>query len=150
AAAWKLASLLVQRVEIHREELANEVLSYLVAHYRRSGVYDRTYSVAYECYRKRGLHGWVPFETIVGHAVVFWNGCFPILASQGGKKGDRPQPADDEAGPLVLTFVRHTFDFDGCVARSMRAYNDRTWEYRAAPGAQERRYFVKYLPEFDK
>lgn len=149
-AAWKLVSLLVQRVEIHRDEMANEVLSYLVANYQRSRVYDRTYSAAYERYRKRGLNGWVPFETIVGHAVVFWNGWFPIIAAHVSNKRTADPNSDEESGPLVLTFIRHTFNVEACVATAMRAYNERNWDYCNAPSANERRYFVKYLPDFAK
>ncbi|MFO0968155.1 MAG: hypothetical protein U0793_21575 [Gemmataceae bacterium] len=38
---WRFANLFEQRVEINSDHAHNALVSFLVAHYRRSGLYDR-------------------------------------------------------------------------------------------------------------
>ena len=57
--AWRLASLLVQRVEVSSEGAHDALVAYLAMHYKRSRSYDRMYAAAYE-HQRAGRFGLIP------------------------------------------------------------------------------------------
>src|SRR5947207_15486083 len=52
---WRLANLFVQQVEIPTEEAHNALVAYLIAHHKRSRMYDRMYGAWY-AHRRDGRY----------------------------------------------------------------------------------------------
>ena len=121
------------------------LVSYLVANHKRSEVYDKTYAVHYESLRQKRFHAYVPYEIMVGHALTFWNGWFPLFVSQGSRGKDR----DDKVSFIAVTFVRYTFDFEKVFAKAVLSHNERIWEHKVSLNPTERRFFVRHVPDFN-
>src|SRR5262249_48715312 len=82
---WKIASLLIRRVEVGSEPAHDALIAYLVATYPRSRLYERMYGAARE-YHRNGRYGLVPYELFGLRSVVFWNGWFPFVFSNAVEK----------------------------------------------------------------
>ena len=51
---WRVANLFVQQVEIPTEEAHNALVAFLIAHHKRSRMYDRMYGAWYAHRREKG------------------------------------------------------------------------------------------------
>jgi hypothetical protein len=140
---WKLASTLIQRVEITDAGLARTLVSHLVTRFQRSRVYDRVYGAGWE-YIKTGKHcGSVPYEEFGQRGLILWNGWAPFIVSRGS--GGPAQQHHDQ--PLTLTFLRGSLDVDGLVAASCREQNERSWSFEKLEEREQKRFFVRYVPD---
>src|SRR5262245_21376444 len=97
-AAWKVANLFIDRVEIASEEAHDALIAYLVAHYRHSRFYDRTCAADYE-HQRDGRYALVPYEQFGIRTLVFWDGWRPfVFSNQREKRTATPRtdahPAD--------------------------------------------------------
>src|SRR5262245_19851322 len=73
---WRIANLFVQQVEIPTEEAHNALVAYLIAHYKRSRMYDRMYGAWY-AHRRDGKYGLVADEQYGTRSMLFGNRCPP-------------------------------------------------------------------------
>ncbi len=80
--AWKIVNLFVQQVELLDENTATAVVGHLIRNYRRSQLYDKTYSAAYE-HTTDGKYGMIPYELFGKRDIIFWNRWAPFLFTTG-------------------------------------------------------------------
>jgi hypothetical protein len=152
AAAWRLASLFVQRIEIPTEAAHTAVISYLIAHYRRSRFYDRMYGATYE-HQRDGRYGLIPYELFGNRSVVFWRGWWPFVFSNAQEKKPRPAHGSEggEGGApakvySTITFLRGTLDVEAVLRGACDSCNKLTW---AAANEEEAasRFVIHRVPD---
>lgn len=144
--AWKLTSLLIQRVEIQDNDLSSHLISYLVANYRRSSVYDRRYHAAREHIRSKDRTGDVPYEAFGDSMVVFWHGWVPFVMYTNKSK-DRD---GDAVVNLVFAYLRGTLDIDALAFAACQQRNQQTWDVENQESRLRRRFFIRHVPDGDK
>jgi hypothetical protein len=150
--AWRLAGLLVRRVEIPSEAAHQALISYLVAHYPRYRNYDCLYGADYEHLRD-GRYGLVPYEQFGNRSVVFWNGWWPFLFSNAQEKkpkAGQQQHSDSSGGPVkvfsTVTFLRGTVDFEKLLREACEESNRLTWEVNNAEEQAKNRFVIHHVP----
>jgi hypothetical protein len=141
--AWKLVSTLIQRVEIPDNDLCRTLMGHLVTHYRRSRIYDRVYASAYEYIKTGEQTGEVPYEWFGQRALIFWKGWLPFIVNRSRAS---TIPFGHGEPPLVLTFLRGALDVDKVLAAACRERNDRSWKFQNLSECQEKRFFIRYVP----
>jgi hypothetical protein len=147
---WRLASTLVQRVEVTDTNLCQTLVGYLVARYRRSRAYDRVYGSTYEYIKSTEYPGLVPYEFFGQRSLILWNGWAPFLLGRGHQKqGTAPRNHDDDEGhdPLTLTFLRGTLDVDALIAAACRERNELSWSFHCQTTSRQRRFFIRHVPD---
>ncbi|MBL8797114.1 MAG: AAA family ATPase [Planctomycetia bacterium] len=138
---WKIASTLIQRVEVTDTGLARTLVSHLVTHYPHSRVYDRVYGAGWE-YIKKGKHsGSVPYEQLGQRSLILWNGWAPFIVNRGTAQS----PYHEK--PLTLTFMHGTLDMDALVAVACQEQNERSWSFEKLEEREQKRFFVRYVPD---
>jgi hypothetical protein len=156
--AWKIVSLLIQRVEICTEEAHDSVIAYLAENYKRLPLYDKSYGAMHEAMRN-GRFGLVPYEKYGSGTMLFW----------GKKKlwrlfkpffifSDRPDnnPAGGEPHTSynpsrvysTITCIRGALDLDEIISQACQLRNNLTWQ-NDDKEEQERRFNIYYLPDKD-
>jgi len=149
AVLWRAANLFVQRVEINSEYAHNALVSYLIARYRRSGLYDRMFGAWHE-HRRDGQYSLVPYETFGNRNMVFWNGWRPFLFRNEveNKAARTTGEAPASAGSKIfstITYLRGTLDVERILTEAC-TYNDRlTWDSAADQDAAVR-FAIHYIP----
>jgi hypothetical protein len=152
---WKVCNLFIRQVEVHNQACAEAVVGYLVKNYRRSKLYDRTYSATYEHLRS-GHYGLVPYEYFGKRPMIFWNWCFPFFFGGPGKKPagnpNAGQAADGERPEAfgTITFLRGTLDIDRIIAEATDERNRMTWNVETENRSRQRRFFIKHIPDISK
>jgi hypothetical protein len=154
AVAWKVCNLLVQQVEIHDDNCCQAVVSYLIAHHRRSGLYDRTYGAAYE-HTRDGKYGLIPYEFFGKRSMILWHRGFPFLFNGPEKRKDNagaapPAGADRKEVRCAITYVRGTLDVDRIVREAVDARNQVAWSVSLKDQSARRRFFIQHVPELDQ
>jgi hypothetical protein len=155
AILWKVCNLFIKQVEIHNEACAEAVVAYLIQHYRRSRLYDCTYSAQYE-HMRCGKYGMVPYEFFGKRSMIFWNWCFPFFFHGPEKKpandNNRSFSGNQEKSEVqcTITFLRGTLDVDGIVARAADERNRMTWSVESETRSKQKRFFIKHVPEVSK
>jgi hypothetical protein len=148
---WKIAALLVQRIEIDSESAHKAVVAYLVANFRRSRLYEPVYGAAHE-YHRDGRYGLVAYERFGLRSVVFWNRCFPILFSNALEKKARDSRGKEHGGGeatkvySTLTFLRGTLDVEAVVRDACAASNQLSWAVEGAQEEAKQRFVIHYVP----
>src|SRR5262249_13552444 len=150
---WRIAGLLVRRIEVPSEAAHQALIAYLVAHYKRYRNYDSLYGADFEHHRD-GRYGLVPYEVFGNRSVVFWNGWWPFLFSNTQEKKARSgqaQPSGEgSGGPTkvysTVTFLRGTLDFEDLLRRACDESNRLTWEVNAADEEAKNRFVIHHVP----
>lgn len=150
---WRVANLFVRRVEINSEYAHNAMVSYLIANFRRSKLYDPMFGAWHE-YRRDGRYSLIPYETFGNRSMVFWQGWRPFIfrneqeTSAGSTKNSENQAARMKIYSTV-TFLRGTINIERLL-REACAYNDKlTWDSAADENARSR-FAIHYVPSRSK
>jgi hypothetical protein len=153
---WKFVSLLIQRIEIDSEPAHDALIAYLVAHYRRSRLYDRMYGAMREHHRD-GRYGLVPYEMFGLRSVVFWNGCWPFVFGNAIEKKAQTAKGNREAGSSeaskvwsTLTFLRGTLDIEAVLRQACEGSNQLSWAVEGAEKKAKNRFVIHYVPRRDE
>jgi hypothetical protein len=151
---WKVCNLFLRQVEIHNEACAEAVVAYLVQNYRRSKLYDCTYSAQYE-HLRNGKYGMVPFEFFGKRSMIFWNWGVPFFFHGPEKKPatdkDRSYSNNNEKEVFcTITHLRGTLDVDRIIARAADDRNHMTWSVESETRSRQKRFFIKHVPELSK
>jgi hypothetical protein len=154
AVLWKVCNLFIRQVEIHNEACAEAVIGYLIKTYRRSRLYDCTYSAQYE-HLRNGKYGMVPFEYFGKRSIIFWNWCFPFFFDGPERKTGSTNPRgyvgeDKKEVSCTLTYVRGTLHVDRIISNAANERNAMTWNVESENRSRERRFFIKHVPNFVK
>lgn len=156
AVAWRLISVMVQRVEI-THAMHSMVLDYMCEHYRLSTVYDRKYNITNDFIRQpngRARVGQIPFEETGNTSMIFWRGWFPLVYDATTLKAAKPDPGGIQTSskeqPIKLTCIRGTFDIEGIIAAASQARNTRVWQHDAQQKEKTIRFFIRHVPDLMK
>jgi hypothetical protein len=108
AILWRIASLLVQRIELNTEYVHNAVIGHLIANYPRSITYDKIFG-AWNEQQRDGRYALVSYEQFGIRNLVFWQGWRPFLFrnAQEAKAG---KPIDNEnlhAGTKIYSTITY-------------------------------------------
>ncbi len=151
---WRLAGMLVRRVEVPSEAAHQALIAHLVANYPRYRNYDSMYGADFE-HMRDGRYGLVPYELFGNRTVVFWNGWWPFLFSNAQEGKPRPgQQQQHEGGsgggPVkiysTLTFLRGTLDIEAVLTAACAASNRLTWEVNTAEEQAKNRFVIHHVP----
>ncbi len=149
---WRFANLFIQRVEINSDQAHNALVSFLVARYRRSGLYDRMFGAWHE-YRRDGRYTLVPYETFGCRTMFFWHGWRPFFfrneteaRAATAKEGQQPGGMKIHS---TITHIRGMLDVEGLL-REACSFNDRlTWD-NAHEENERNRFAIHYIPSRSK
>ena len=153
--AWRLAGLLVQRVEIPTEPGHDALIAYLVAHFRRSRNYDKMYGASWE-YQRDGRYGLVPYEVFGNRTLILWSGWFPFLFSNqvenkaSSGKGSTDSSGSSSGGMKIhstLIFVRGTLNVEQLLRDACAARNNISWAVEDEQTATKNRFCIHHVPE---
>ncbi len=155
AVLWRAASLFVQRVEVNSEHAHNALVSYLVAHHRRWGLYDRLYGAWHEA-QGDGRYTLVPYEVFGSRNVVFWDGWRPFLfsnarESQARSAGGQAQAQAADYGLATqvfctLTYLRGTVQVEKLLTAACRHCDRLNWNADDSAEQQRNRFAIHYVP----
>jgi len=155
AIIWRIASLFVQQIEIPTEAAHNAVVSYLIKHHKRLGLYDRMYGAIYEHHRD-GRYGLVPYESYGNRGLTFWIGWFPLWFSnenerkaKSGTGGTQQQSSHDSSTARVfstLTFLRGTLDIESILREACSEVNRMNWAVTAEEEKAKARFVIRFFP----
>ena len=150
--AWRISSLLIQQIEIDSEAAHDALIAYLVAHYRRSRLYDRMYGASREHHRD-GRYGLVPYEMFGLRTVVFWNRCWPFVFSNAvERKAQSSRGAREGSGGdatkvySTLTYLRGTLDVEAILRSACEAGNRLSWSAEGAHEQAKNRFIIHHVP----
>jgi DNA replication protein DnaC len=153
AVLWRAVSLFVKRVEVNSEHAHNALVSYLVAHHTRSGLYDCIYGAWHES-QADGRCTLVPYEVFGNRNVVFWDRWFPFLFSNAQEK--QTNAANQQQGNYnaqatrvfcTLTFLRGTVNVEKLLTAACRHCDRLNWDANDAQERQRNRFAIHYVPE---
>src|SRR5262245_19495360 len=151
--AWRLASLLVQRVEVSSEGAHDALVAYLATRYKRSRSYDRMYAAAYE-HQRDGRFGLVPYELLGHRSVLFWNGWKPFWFSnekENKARSDKPKHDNSDALEVysTVTSLRGPLDVEELLRESCARRNQQTWAVNEAEEQTKYRFVIHHVPPRD-
>ena len=146
----KIVSLLIQQVEVPTEQGHDALVAYLIAKYRRSGVYDRMFGAWWD-YRRDGRYALIPYESFGQRSMIFWNGWIPFLFHNQRER----KPAGNDANRntdatkifSVLTFIRGTLDLDALLHEACTLRNRQTWDTETEVNDARNRFVIHYVPK---
>jgi hypothetical protein len=159
AVLWKLLTLFIQRVEIKGVGYLNPVLlGYMIRHYKRSRVYDRTYGAHQEHIREQERNGLVGYEEFGDNSLIMWNGLLPFVFSQTAKSDPNKAANSGYGGSntpgsvpyTTLTFIRGTLDVEKIIRESIEERNKLNWSNEQLTKDEQKRFYIKYVPDFTK
>ena len=146
----KIVSLLIQQVEVPTEQGHDALVAYLIARYKRSGVYDRMFGAWWD-YRRDGRYALIPYESFGQRSMIFWNGWTPLLFhnQRERKPAGNDQNKNTDATRIfsVLTFVRGTLDLDALLHEACALRNRQTWDTESEAAAARNRFVIHYVPK---
>lgn len=159
AVAWKLISLLVDRVEIYNDpQMTTVVLNYMVENYRHSIIYDKVYRANDEHLKAKNRNAYVSFELFGLKSLVFWNGWFPVIYNfqevkkePGSNNNNNSSYGNQQPQPVqsFITFIRGTINIDDLFKRACEEHTKMRWGFEQVNETEQHRFFIKYLPELD-
>ena len=153
--AWRFVSLFIQQVEISTDCAHNAVVAHLIAHYRRSRMYDRMYGAWYE-HQRDGRYGLVSYEVYGARSVVFWKGMIPFLFSNAVENkaktstGGQNQTAEHAGGTKIfstITFLRGTLDLEAILNAACLQSNQLSWQAESSDEQRKNRFVIHYVPK---
>jgi len=151
AVSWKLISLLIQRVEISADSYIYQiVVDHLVASYKRSTIYDRSYAAQNEHRRDLDRYGYVAVERLCSGSMIFWRGWFPIFFSKSTEQKKDIYGSTTQHINASLTFLRGTIDADQLMIDAVNKRNEMRWKFEELSAGDRRRFFIKHVPDFFK
>lgn len=150
---WRIASLLVQRVEVSSEAAHDALVAYLATRFKRSRSYDRMYGAAYE-HQRDGRFGLVPYELLGHRSVLFWNGWRPFwFSNEKENKARADKPKNDSGDALdvysTVTFLRGTLDVERLLREACERRNQLTWAVNEAEECTKNRFVIHHVPPRD-
>jgi hypothetical protein len=148
---WRIAGMLVRRVEIPSEAAHQALIAYLVKNYKRYRNYDSMYGADFE-HQRDGRYGLVPYEQFGNRSLVFWDGWWPFFfANSLERKTKGAQPSSDSSGGPVkiystVTFLRGTLDFEKLMRDACHESNRLTWEVNSSEEQAKNRFVIHHVP----
>lgn len=151
AVLWRMASLVIRRVEIPTQAAHDAVTAYLIAHYKRSKNYDRMYGASWE-FQRDGRYGLIPYEVFGNRTLIFWNWLFPLVFTNqqeqksGGKQSEN---ANNNATKVysTLMFVRGTVDVEAILKLACDQRNAISWAAEDAENESKTRFVIHHVPK---
>lgn len=151
---WRVLGLFVQRVEIPTEPGHEALVSYLIAHYRRSRNYDKMYGASWE-YQRDGRYGLIPYEVFGNRSLILWSGWFPFLFTNQveNKAASGKGTNNDSSGGggmkvhSTLIFVRGTLNVEELLRSACAARNNISWAVEDQQTATANRFCIHHVPE---
>ncbi len=147
---WKIVNTFVQQVEVPSEQGHEALIAYLIAHYKRSRLYDRMYGAAYE-YQRDGRYGLIPYEMFGNRAIIFWNGWRPfVFSNQREKKSagsGQNQNADATKIYSTITFIRGTLNIDELLKAACAERNNLSWAVTTEEESTRNRFCIHFFPK---
>jgi hypothetical protein len=151
---WRGVNLFIQQVEIPSEQAHNAIVAYLIAHYRRSRLYDRMYGALYE-HMRDGRYGLVAYEQFGSRSLLFWEGWRPFVFANAqekqAKRSDarRQEGAENTATKIysTITFLRGTIDVEEILRNACGSANKLAWAVASAEEEAKNRYVIHHVPE---
>jgi hypothetical protein len=156
AVAWRVVNLFIQQIEIPTEAAHEAVIAYLIAHYKRSRIYDRMYGATYE-HMRDGRYGLIPYEVFGHRTIIFWNGPVPFFfANAREKKPRHAQTSSGESGSSssgdhakvysTITFFRGSLDVEGILRAACEARNRLAWNVASVEEEAKTRFRIHHVP----
>jgi len=151
---WRVANLFVQQVEIPTEEAHNALVAYLIAHHKRSRMYDRMYGAWY-AHRRDGRYGLVAYEQYGTRSMIFWNGWKPfyynnaVEAKARQSKGNANGNGNEDATKVysTITFIRGTLKVENLLLAACEEANQLTWSTANSEEKATNRFVIHYVPK---
>ena len=149
---WRVASLFVQQVEISSEFAHNALVAYLVANYRRSGIYDRMYG-AWNEHQRDGRYGLVCYEIFGSRTLLLWQGWRPFWFSNAVEKKARSAANKEGGGEnsaikvfSTLTYLRGALDVEAMLKAACRDCNAQAWSCDDEE-KKRNRFVIHFMPK---
>ena len=150
--AWRIAGLLVQRVEIPTEQGHEALVAFLVANFKRSRNYDKMYGASWE-YQRDGRYGLIPYEVFGNRALILWNGWFPFLFTNqvenkaaSGKGNTDPHNGGGMKIHSTLIFIRGTLNVEQLLRDACMTRNNISWAVEDQQTATKNRFCIHHVP----
>ena len=161
AVVWKLCNLLLDEVEIRDPMVAAAVVGHLANHYRRLGMYRRSYTGVTDHHIRDGERrfGLIPCERYMTQALVLGKRGWPLFFSAGGTSPGAAEGSATSGQKTVnagagksasLFFIRGTHDADKIISDAVREWNQVAWELSDKRTDARRRFCIKYIPDVSK
>lgn len=149
--AWRIAGLLVQRVEIPTEPGHEAMVAFLIANFKRSRNYDKMYGASWE-YQRDGRYGLIPYEVFGNRALILWNGWFPFLFTNqvenkaaSGKGGSDSSTAGMKIHSTLI-FIRGTINVEQLLRDACTARNNVSWAVEDQQTITKNRFCIHHVP----
>jgi hypothetical protein len=148
---WRIAGMLIRRVEIPSEAAHQALIAYLVKSYKRYRNYDSMYGADFE-HQRDGRYGLVPYEQFGNRSLVFWNGWWPFFFANAMERKTKGTQASSESsnGPVkiysTVTFLRGTLDFEELMRKACHESNRLTWEVNSVEEQAKNRFVIHHIP----
>jgi hypothetical protein len=150
--AWRIISLLVQRVEIPTESAHEALVSHLISKFKRSRNYDRLYGASWE-YQRDGRYGLIPYELFGSRTVIFWNRWFPFFFSNQmeNKAASSKTPGGDTPSGVqkvysTITFIRGTLNVEQLLKDACATRNNLSWSTEDEENQKKNRFTIHHVP----
>jgi hypothetical protein len=150
--SWRVIGMLVDRVEIHDENCAKQIVGYLVNNFKMSKVYERVYDCNFE-HIKNGRVGLVAYEVYGKKNLIFWNGWFPLYFSgciktskATNQEGGSNYAESNSKSTATILFIRNTIKIDEIIKNSISNRNEVAWSAEELTAKVQRRFFIKHIP----
>lgn len=158
--AWRITSLIIQRVEFCTEDIHEVVIGHLITSYERSKIYDRIYGADLESFRN-GNYGLVSYEKFGDNSILFKNKkkylgflrpyfVFSKAAISFGNDNSNNHNAESNKKIYSsITCLRGTLDFDRLIADACVERNKLTWLKEEEDNKQDllERFNIFYVPD---
>ena len=148
--AWRVVSLVVQRIEIPTSSAHDAVTAFLIAKYRKSRNYDRMYGAQWE-FQRDGRYGLIPYEVFGNRTLILWNGLFPFIFTnqQEKKTSGKNENSNSNATKIysTLTFIRGTLNVEKILKEACAARNEISWANEQATEQAKSRFVIHHVPK---
>ena len=148
AAFWSRLKMLAARVmslvvvQVNVEGWSGAAVTYYCwKHFRRSPYGARRYGAFKDYVRPVGRQQCIMFETVGKSPLVFWAGFYPMILQYETAPASSGPSLSHEV-PLVMTFLRGTFDLDAFLVKAVSEYNAML---HAGDGSNSRFYVHKCI-----
>ncbi|MGE3804084.1 MAG: AAA family ATPase [Gemmataceae bacterium] len=150
AILWRIASLLVQRVELNTEYVHNAVIGHLIANYQRSRSYDKIFG-AWNEQQRDGRYALVSYEQFGIRNLIFWAGWRPFLFRNAIEaKAGKPETGENlAAGTKIystITYLRGTIDVEAIIREACTRFNHLSWNAASVEEEGRNRFVIHYVP----
>ncbi len=141
---WRIVGIFIQQVEIEECHTNDILIDHLVKNFKRSPFYDQVFSSSWS-HLNNGQYILFVYEKFGKYGIMFWNGRFPFFYGKTIKSDITSEK--DKTQVITITYIRGTLNIDKLFTEAQDAWNEKTSCFRLETAQNNKRYFVKYLPE---